>query len=326
MSLLNIRELTREEIDAIHVEDFTRDFPPAERKPWEMIMKMQEAGNYICLGLFEDDQLRGYAYLAKNPGGKRLMLDYFAILETYRSGGYGGKFLGLLRKFLGEYEGLILEVESLSHATNDEEYQQRKRRFDFYFANGLEETRIQSSIKKVVYRVLYYSFGEPWRDEEIIDDINAIYRMMLPGEYFEKCYDYVRIEEEKAVDSLKKRFEDGIIYTLDNDIMGQDIAYTPHPKFKGVALKHLVTGDMTDGLISCHIVKVEPGCVLDFHSHENAVEIHEVIEGSGICTIRDKNVKYNVGVLGVMPKGVPHKIAAGKDGITVLAKFAPPLK
>lgn len=326
MSSLNVRELTNEEIDGIHVEEFTRDFPPAERKPWDMIMRMQKAGNYICLGLFEDGELRGYAYLAKNPGGRRLMLDYFAILEAYRSGGYGGKFLKLLREFLGEYEGLILEVESLSHATNEEEYQQRKRRLAFYFANGLEETRIQSSIKKVVYRVLYYSFGEPWQDEDILEDINAIYRMMLPGEYFEKCYDYVRLEEENPLNNMKEIFENGSIYTLDNDVMGEDIAYTPHPKFKGVALKHLVTGDMTDGLISCHIVKVEPDCVLDFHSHENSVEIHEIIQGSGICTIGDKEVEYEVGSLGVMPKGVNHKIVAGKEGITVLAKFAPPLK
>lgn len=125
---------------------------------------------------------------------------------------------------------------------------------------------------------------------------------------------------------MREKFARGNIYTLKKDVKAADIEYTPHAKFTGVYLKHLVTGDMTDGLISCHIVKVDPNCVLDFHQHENAVEIHEVIEGDGICTIGQKDVKYEVGSLGVMPKGVPHKIAAGKDGIAVLAKFTPPLK
>lgn len=67
--------------------------------------------------------------------------------------------------------------------------------------------------------------------------------------------------------------------------------YTPHKAFKGVFLKHLVKGEMTDGRISCHLVKVEPFCSLETHVHPEQLEIHEVIFGDGECQIAEK--KYN---------------------------------
>lgn len=104
-----------------------------------------------------------------------------------------------------------------------------------------------------------------------------------------------------------------------------EINYTPHKTFKGVYLKHLVTGQMTDNRISCHLVKVEPSCALDMHNHPEQLEIHEVVLGSGDCQIAEKQIHYTPGTVEIIPQNVMHKVTAGKDGLYLLAKFTPAL-
>jgi quercetin dioxygenase-like cupin family protein len=120
-------------------------------------------------------------------------------------------------------------------------------------------------------------------------------------------------------------FENGFVITKDEITNAENIAYRAHPSFKGVYLKDLATAKTTDGSISCHLVKVEPYCVLDHHIHENNLEIHEVIAGSAKALVGDQEVDYLPGTIGVLPARVPHKITAGEEGIYILAKFTPAL-
>ena len=125
--------------------------------------------------------------------------------------------------------------------------------------------------------------------------------------------------------NIANDFENGKIFTKTEIFNAQELDFVPHAKFKGVSLKHLVKGAMTGGLISSHLVRVEPGCVLDTHIHENNLEIHEVIAGSGKAMVGDKEVDYLPGVIGVLPAGMSHRIVAGEEGIYILAKFTPAL-
>lgn len=125
--------------------------------------------------------------------------------------------------------------------------------------------------------------------------------------------------------NIGNSFEKGTICTISDIVNVGDIEFRPHAKFKGVSLKHLVTGKMTNHQISCHLVKVEPFCTLDTHVHENNVEIHEVIYGDGTFYIADNTVGYNLGSIGVIPANVSHKVEAGENGIYILAKFTPAL-
>lgn len=120
-------------------------------------------------------------------------------------------------------------------------------------------------------------------------------------------------------------FENGQIGTISEIIKSKDRTFNPHPKFKGVCLKNLVTGDMTNNKISCVLVRVEPFCTLDTHVHENSLEIHEVISGDATCYIGENKINYTVGTVGVIPENVSHKVEAGKNGIYILAKFSPAL-
>ena len=101
--------------------------------------------------------------------------------------------------------------------------------------------------------------------------------------------------------------------------------FVPHATFDGVALKHLVTGPSTEGRVSVHLVTVPPGCALDTHTHPGQVEIHQVIQGSGACRIGDDTLSYRAGTVGIVPAGVPHRVAAGDDGLVMLSTFAPAL-
>ena len=101
--------------------------------------------------------------------------------------------------------------------------------------------------------------------------------------------------------------------------------YTPHKIFKGVSLKHLVKGDMSEGRISSHLVKVEPFCSLDDHAHSEQYEIHEVIQGTGECLIDGEKLQYTPGTVAVIPQNTNHSVKAGEKGLYILAKFAPAL-
>lgn len=118
----------------------------------------------------------------------------------------------------------------------------------------------------------------------------------------------------------------GNVFFTDKLISIRDLPWNPHPKYKGVCLKHLILGKDTDKQLSCHIVKIEPDCILDTHVHDGKIEIHEVVAGSGQFYLEDKETDYSVGKISVIPAGIPHKIVAGKDGLYLFAKFTPALQ
>ena len=104
-----------------------------------------------------------------------------------------------------------------------------------------------------------------------------------------------------------------------------DIGWNPHPTFKGVSMKHVVKGADTDGRLSCHLVRIEPGCEIGDHVHEGKMELHEVVAGRGFCVIGDETVDYAAGSMAYIPDDVRHSVKAGTEGLEILAKFCPAL-
>ena len=101
--------------------------------------------------------------------------------------------------------------------------------------------------------------------------------------------------------------------------------WNPHPKFAGVSIRHLVTGSDTGGRVSLHHVRIDPGCAIADHTHDEQVEIHDVLEGTGTCTLAGKEIRYVPGIMGIMPADTIHRLDAGADGLLLLATFSPPL-
>jgi mannose-6-phosphate isomerase-like protein (cupin superfamily) len=117
----------------------------------------------------------------------------------------------------------------------------------------------------------------------------------------------------------------GSITYRDREDAIENIPWNQHPKFKGVFLKHIIKGADTDGMLSCHIVKIDPDAVLEDHVHENQWELHEIIEGEGRFILESKETLYHPGRMGIIPKATKHKVIAGKSGLVLFAKFFPAL-
>ncbi len=115
------------------------------------------------------------------------------------------------------------------------------------------------------------------------------------------------------------------IALIDTDRATETLAWNPHAKFPGVALRHLVIGSDTGGRISLHHVRIDPGCAIGDHTHPGMVEIHEVIAGNGTCTVGTKEIRYVPGKLGVIPADTVHRVVAGDNEMLLLATFSPAL-
>lgn len=126
-------------------------------------------------------------------------------------------------------------------------------------------------------------------------------------------------------DYVFEKFESGKVSFLNDDINASEIPWNSHPTFKGVYLKHLITGSQTNGTLSCHLVKIEPNCTIDNHIHEGKLEVHEVIHGKGCCHIGDRKIPYESGSIALIPSDINHKVTADQEGLYILAKFSPAL-
>jgi len=118
-------------------------------------------------------------------------------------------------------------------------------------------------------------------------------------------------------------FETGRLFTTGNGKDAGDAPWAPHPKFAGVWLKHLVRGADTGGGLSCHMVRLEPGACLESHVHDAEWELHEVVAGSGTAGLGGREAAYAPGCLAVIPRGEPHAVRAGGEGLVLFAKFFP---
>ena len=104
-----------------------------------------------------------------------------------------------------------------------------------------------------------------------------------------------------------------------------DVDWKAHATCPGVSLKHYITGSMTDGKFSCHLVRVQAGCEISEHIHEANWELHEVIGGKGTGELAGKSMAYEAGVTVVIPQGEVHRVAAADEDVYLWAKFIPAL-
>ena len=126
--------------------------------------------------------------------------------------------------------------------------------------------------------------------------------------------------------SLEETLSQGrTIHTVTGSRSAADSPWKAHPVFAGVALRHLVTAADTQGALSCHLVRLDPGASLASHVHDGQWELHEVVAGAGTAGLGDAVADYRPGVAAVIPKGTPHEVTAGPQGLTLYAKFFPAL-
>ena len=113
---MEIKLITREALKPIYEEHMTKDFPADELKPWAAINALYDRGVYQSYGLYEGDELLGYACLTKQSEADWLLLDYYAICAQYRSHGYGSQFITKLWEALKDKQGIFVESEQIDCA------------------------------------------------------------------------------------------------------------------------------------------------------------------------------------------------------------------
>ncbi len=124
---------------------------------------------------------------------------------------------------------------------------------------------------------------------------------------------------------LFESFNKGQLCTENSIINFQDIIWVKHPAFEGVELKHIITSKDTNDQFSYHLVRIEPNKSIKSHIHKDQLETHEVIYGSGVCLNNGKKIDYRSGMISIFPKGIPHEVSAGEEGLYLFAKFFPAL-
>ena len=98
-------------------------------------------------------------------------------------------------------------------------------------------------------------------------------------------------------------------------------AWNQHKDFTGVFVKNLVAADQTNGLFTCHLVRIEANHTIGLHTHPASIELHEVIKGSGTCLMQQGEIRYVPGVMAVIARNEPHEVRAGEEGLFLFAKF-----
>lgn len=120
-------------------------------------------------------------------------------------------------------------------------------------------------------------------------------------------------------------FDKGMLSLPEGNVRFETLAWVSHPVFEGVDLKHLVRGASSDGHFSYHLVRIMQGMKISMHVHEEQVETHEVLAGSGVCFNNGVMLNYVPGVISIFAADTAHEIIAGEEGLFLFAKFFPAL-
>lgn len=124
---------------------------------------------------------------------------------------------------------------------------------------------------------------------------------------------------------FEKFNKDGKLLLPDTMTAFAGIPWNEHLASEGVALKHIITSEQTNGQFRFHLVKIAPNKKIGSHVHEKQLETHEIIFGSGVCINNGTELPYKSGVISIFPMGVPHEVIADENGLYLFAKFLPAL-
>jgi mannose-6-phosphate isomerase-like protein (cupin superfamily) len=68
----------------------------------------------------------------------------------------------------------------------------------------------------------------------------------------------------------------------------------------------------------------ESGQAHELHAHQGMDKVYQVLSGTGVFVLEDREIEMQAGVMMVAPEGVPHGIRnTGSERLVVLAILAP---
>ena len=166
---INLRPLSKYDANYMEVIDlYKKAFPGAQRIPtWILRYKLRKGKAGFSI-IYSNDTWIGLIYF--NEYKDIVFIQFLAISESYRSGGYGSKVMDLMKDTHSE-KRIILNIEVLDKLA--ENYQQRIKRKAFYEKNGFSSAGyiVQEADERHEMLILGGSISK--------DEIDAIYKSLL---------------------------------------------------------------------------------------------------------------------------------------------------
>ena len=178
-----IRSLTPEERERVFREHAVPDLHPIDIKSFDYMEMLRRQGLLRVLGLFEDTELLGYAYIDRIPGLSVQLLDLFAVTRGHRGEGIGSRFLKLLTEQERFSPALIAEVEDPDAAEGDEQALDA-RRIAFYERAGWRDTGVK--VRVAQYHCRLYAPSETLNEGTVRRDMQQLYHAVVGEDYTAK--------------------------------------------------------------------------------------------------------------------------------------------
>ena len=181
---MKLIELGEEGLTRLYQKEMTRDFPPQELKPLKAMLELMAQGRYQALGLYEGEELLGYALVWREPGVPFVLLDYLGTLPGVRNRGLGGQLLDLLAHYYREERGIFGEAES-DEGGADADRELRRRRLGFYLSHGFRYGGYDCALFGVHYQTLIRG-REAVTPEELLKVHRSFYQNRFPAHIYKR--------------------------------------------------------------------------------------------------------------------------------------------
>ena len=120
---------------------YKKAFPRAERKPLSIIKSMQKSQKTDVWFFEKDGRFVGFASTINGDG--LILLDYLAVDTACRGMGIGSEILQTIRRqYTGK--GVFVEIERVKEGADASDH--RRKRKQFYIANGMSELDVTAKV------------------------------------------------------------------------------------------------------------------------------------------------------------------------------------
>lgn len=180
--MLSIKQLSIDELKPLYESRLKEDFPPNELRPYDSIIQLLKQDRYITLA-YKAEEIMAYAFFIKRPENNTVLLDYYAVSKDSRGTGIGGEFISRFHEIFTPMgvDHILIEVECLKTAKNQEEADVRSRRIHFYEKNGCRMSHVRSWVFGVDYSIMYLPFDSKVREDRMLsDELEGMYRVIVP--------------------------------------------------------------------------------------------------------------------------------------------------
>ncbi|MDF2987764.1 MAG: hypothetical protein K0R50_3274 [Eubacterium sp.] len=166
-------------------QDFAEgEYPPFDKLYYQLENKIQKGWVLVCDGVDV-----AYSICAEGEENNCVLISFIAVYREYRGKGFGTAFIEKLANWYSDSNGIIVEVEKVEDAGDDEDRRTREKRIEFYKKSGFRlVTGISYSIWHVPMHLMVLPCKAPLEkiNEDIGNIIYDIYFALLGKQYIHK--------------------------------------------------------------------------------------------------------------------------------------------